>query len=282
MESQKINESKEKCKDINKEEKKVTDNCITEEGSKTKESSGDSQKSKNKNVIQLKEELQNLNKIVISNISLDESTPAPDDQLFEEIKQKLNNTIDYTQEELIKDMNNIISKNAFIKEFKGDNILIKKENFEIFNDIKESQIYMGLNLLNYTNLINWINNFTINHPTQLPIILKKKLSINFSWIESDKKDEAILTLQTPKSPVLYNYLSTNGSTGIQNKKYKKLVNNFCSFEDKFKFDYGYCYEDLTVYHILESIGEDNCEVFPNIMYYVKKDMCDKLKELDLI
>ena len=130
MESQKINESKEKCKDINKEEKKVSDNCITEEGSKTKESSGDSQKSKNKNVIQLKEELQNLNKIVISNISLDESTPAPDDQLFEEIKQKLNNTIDYTQEELIKDMNNIISKNAFIKEFKGDNILIKKDNFE--------------------------------------------------------------------------------------------------------------------------------------------------------
>ena len=66
----------------------------------------------------------------MSYISLDESTPAPDDQLFEEIKQKLNNTIDYTQEELIKDMNNIISKNAFIKEFKGDNILIKKDNFE--------------------------------------------------------------------------------------------------------------------------------------------------------
>ena len=80
---------------------------------------------------------------------------------------------------------------------------------KIFDDIKESQIYMGLNLLN----LNWINNFNINHPKQLPIILKK-LSINFSWIESDKKDEAILILVTPKSPVLYNYLSINGSTGI--------------------------------------------------------------------
>ena len=80
---------------------------------------------------------------------------------------------------------------------------------KIFDDIKESQIYMGLNLLN----LNWINNFNINHPKQLPILLKK-LSINFSWIESDKKDEAILILVTPKSPVLYNYLSINGSTGI--------------------------------------------------------------------
>ena len=50
------------------------------------------------------------------NKSNNEQEIIQEDPLFEDIKQKLNNASEYKQEDLIKDMKILISKNAFIKE----------------------------------------------------------------------------------------------------------------------------------------------------------------------
>ena len=48
------------------------------------------------------------------------------------------NNNDY-EEELIKDMNDLISKIDFIKEFNKDSFL-KKESFEIFDKLKQAKV----------------------------------------------------------------------------------------------------------------------------------------------
>ena len=46
---------------------------------------------------------------------------------------------------------------------------------------------------------------------------------------------------------------------------------------KARFDYGYCYEYLTISHLTDLIGEENFKVRPNVMYYVKKIRKRKFK-----
>ena len=77
---------------------------------------------------------------------------------------------------------------------------------------------------------------------------------------------------TPESPVLYNYISTNGNIGIKDKKYKKLVKEYCSFDDKYHYDNGYCYEDLSVSHLIELLGENTFEIRNKIICWKR---CNK-------
>ena len=77
---------------------------------------------------------------------------------------------------------------------------------------------------------------------------------------------------TPESPVLYNYISTNGNIGIKDKKYKKLLKKYCSFGDKYHYDNGYCYEDLSVSHLIELLGENTFEIRNKIICWKR---CNK-------
>ena len=118
----------------------------------------------------------------------------------------------------------------------------------------------------------------------IPVILNQ-LSINFSCVEDEINNKYFnVVLMTPKSPVLYNYISTHGNLLINDKKYKKLVKEYCSFGEKYHYDNGYWYEDLSLSHLIELIGENTFEARHNVIliYYFKKDGAKKLVDLELV
>ena len=228
-----------------------------------------------------KSDKKNLNIISFSN-DINTSKPCSkidlNDSLFQEIKNKLDK-VEYTQDELINDMKDLINKNPFIEEF-NDHQFIKKDSFEIFQEEGESFIYFILNLLNFINIINAVHYYTEDNPNQFPEILNK-LGINFSWVIREENLVDVIML-TPKSSVLYNYISTHGNMGIENKKFKLMAQKFSTNTEKYKLDNGYSFEELSVSYLIEMLGKESFEIRPNIMYYMTKDLADKLKELELI
>lgn len=208
------------------------------------------------------------------------SLTIPEDPLFKEIQIKLEKA-DYKQEELIKDMKLLINKCVFIKEF-NKHFFLNKDSFEIFDVKKASKIIFILNLINFINIINAISYYTRKQPEQFPVILNK-LSINFSWFEDEvNKELAKVVVMTPKSPVLYNFISTHGNVGIKDEEYKELVKDYCMYGDKYTFDNGYSYEDLSISHLIESLDENNFEIRPSVMYYIKSNDAQKLIDLKLV
>ena len=216
---------------------------------------------------------------IIDNINKNSLT-IPEDPLFEEIQKKLESPT-YEQNELVNDMKLLLNRNPFIKRFKNDDFF-DKNSFEIFGKQKASKIVFILNLINYINVINAIKYYTRKDPDNFPVLLNE-LSINFSCIEDKCNTKYVnVVLMTPKSPVLYNYISNQGSLGIKDKEYKRLVEEYCTFGDKYTQDNGYCYEDLTVSHLIELLGENTFEVRPNVMYYVEKNAAQKLIDSGLV
>ena len=229
-----------------------------------------------------KDNLKSIN-LQIMNLSEDlENKPLqnPDDSLYTKIKNKLNK-LDYEEDELIKDLKDLLDKNAFIEKFNA-HTFIKKESFEIFDKLNPTKIYFNLNLLNYINIINAINYFTQKDKNKFPIILNK-LGINFSWLEMEgMKDTVVVILLTPKTSVLYNYISTHGGVGIKNIEYKTKAIEFCNHSTKSSTDYGYCYEDFSVSYLSSILGRHSFKILPNVMYYIKDELGKKLKELNLV
>ena len=91
-----------------------------------------------------KDNLKSIN-LQIMNLSEDlENKPLrnPDDSLYTKIKNKLNK-LDYEEDELIKDLKDLLDKNAFIEKF-NDHTFIKKESFEIFDKLNPTKKYLRL------------------------------------------------------------------------------------------------------------------------------------------
>ena len=191
-----------------------------EDNSSKKSGSSQSQKNKEKKP----KDFNPLN--IIDNINKNSLT-TPEDPLFEEIQKKLESPA-YAQNELISDMKLLLNRNPFIKPF-NNHSYFNKNSFEIFGKQPTSKIICILNLINYINVINAIRYYTRNDPNQFPILLNE-LSINFSCDEDKINTKYVnVVLMTPKSPVLYNYISTRGNLGIKDKAYKKLVKEYCKF-----------------------------------------------------
>ena len=244
-----------------------------EDNSSKKSGSSQSQKNKEKKP----KDFNLLN--IIDNINK-KSLTTPEDPLFEEIQKKLESPA-YAQNELISDMKLLLNRNPFIKPF-NNHSYFNKNSFEIFGKQPASKIICILNLINYINVINAIRYYTRNDPNQFPILLNE-LSINFSCVEDKINTKYVnVVLMTPKSPVLYNYISTRGNLGIKDKAYKKLVKEYCTFGDKYTFDNGYCYEDISVSHLIELLGENTFKIRPNVMYYVEKKVAKKLVDSGLV
>ena len=138
-----------------------------------------------------------------------------EDPLFEYIQNKATK---YTKEELIKDFNTLINKNAFIKQF-NEYTFIKTDAFQIYDNLSGRKIYLALNLLNFINIINAINYFSFENSKQFLVILDE-LGINFSYVQSTQQNAVNVVVLTPKSSILYNYISTHGKIAIENEEYK--------------------------------------------------------------
>ena len=132
------------------------------------------------------------------------------------------------------------------------------------------------------NIIKGISYYTRDHPKQFPVILNQ-LNINFSCVEDEINNKYVnVALMAPKSSVLYNYISNHGNLGINDKIYKKLMKEYCSFGEKYHYDNGYCNEDLSVSHLIELFGENKFEIRPNVIYNVESDAAKKLVDLKLV
>ena len=233
----------------------------------------------------------------------------PDDTLFQKIKNNLDNP-DYKEDELIKDLNDLLDKNPYIEKF-NDHEFIKTNDFDIFDKLSKTKIYFNLNLLNFINIINAISYFTQKDDDKFPKILHK-LGINFSWVKmkdmketkevketeemekmkemekveeiekTEEMEDVVVILLTPKTPTLYNYLSTHGGIGIQNKEYQEMATQFCINSEKSTVDFGYCYEDFSVSYLSDVIGKDSFKIIPNVMYYIRDRLGAELKKLKLV
>ena len=182
---------------------------------------------------------------------------------------------------MIKDLNVLLDKNAFIEKF-NEHSFMSKESFFIFDDLNPKKIYFNLNLLNFINIINAINYFTQKDTDKFATILNQ-LGINFSWVEMEgMKNTVSVILLTPKTSALYNYISTHGGVGIENKEYKAKAIKYCNHFLKGTTDYGYCYEDFSVSYLSSMIGKDSFKIIPNVMYYIKDELGEKLKGLNLV
>ena len=254
---------------------KKNKNFFNDKESENNETCANSKKSKKS---------QNENNIIIndndSTLSVwDSSKDEPEAPLFEKINNKLNRN-EYEQEELIKDMRLLIDKSVFIKQF-NEYSFLNIESFSISKCNDSNIIHLKLNLINFINIINAISNYSKNNQSKFVSILNK-LGIYFSWIKCDNNKNSIaVLLLTPKSSTLYNYISTHGSYGIGNEKYKNEMKNFLTKNEKY-FYYGYCYKDFSVSNLIDLIGKDNYEIFPNVMYFIKKNAAEKLINSELV
>ena len=80
--------------------------------------------------------------------------PVTRNELFESIKIKLEKR-NFSNDELIIDLNNLINECAIINKF-NDITVLTPNFFEIFEEINVKKFLLTINLLNYLNIINGI------------------------------------------------------------------------------------------------------------------------------
>ena len=204
--------------------------------------------------------------------------PILRDDLFEKIKNKLLHK-EYNSEDLIKDINILIDQSPIISKF-DDTYLLKPDFFEIFDCTDTDKFLYTINLLNYINIINGVWHYSNEKVDEFVNILNE-LSINFSWVNGDKGFADVILL-TRKSKALYNYILTHGENGFSETGFKEEAKKFFIFKDKYKHDFGYCFEDLVSLDLCSTIEKKNYIEHGNVMYYIKKEKAEKLIKLNLV
>ena len=226
----------------------------------------------------------NQNAFIIQNIKIDNninnmlysSKLLSHKNLQEEIICQVKND-DYIRNKLFEDLNFLIKDYPIINKFNED-IFLTKEDFEIFDTMKYTKLVLILNLANIMNIINFIYSITKGNSNNF-IYSLNKLKINFSFVK--RNDEIVdLVLLTPKSSAIYNYISTHGDSGFNDTQLKILAKSFLEDNNKTKKDIGYMYEDISSLYLVEFIKEENCEQYPNVMYYIKNT--DKIMNYYLV
>ena len=203
--------------------------------------------------------------------------PTYQDKLFEQIKIKIEKK-QYKTEELIKDMDLILNQSPIISKFSSTSFL-EQSSFEIRDDVNENNFLLIVNLLNYINVINAIWTY-VEIKTDDFVNILKELGIYFSWVKKEDKIVDVILL-IPKSPVLYNYISTYGDIGFVNTDLKDTAKKYCEWNEKYNYDSGLCFEDLVTIHLSELL-KDNYISHPNVIYYIKNELAEKLIKLKII
>ena len=165
--------------------------------------------------------------------------PVSKNDLFEEIKIRLEKRNYNNNNELIIDLNNLINESAIINKF-NEFTLLTPNFFEIFEEIKVKKFLLTINLLNYLNIINGIWSYTKGKVDEFVSILKE-LEIFFSYVKrdnkkNDKEIEIDVVLLTPKSPVINNYISTYGELGFVNTDFMIIAKEYCAWNQKYNYD----------------------------------------------
>jgi hypothetical protein len=95
--------------------------------------------------------------------------------------------------------------------------------------------------------------------------------------------EIDLVLLAPESSKLYNYISTYGKDLFsKDSTYYKKAEIFSNSQDKQLSDEGYYFEQYSSMNLLNKIGEENYQINPKMLYYLKPEAATKLKSKHLI
>lgn len=95
----------------------------------------------------------------------------------------------YTLQNLLADLNILIDNYPTINAFTNKEFL-KKNDFEIFDNMESTKLHFIINLLNMINIINLIYAYTNGKEVDITHILNE-LKINFSYVKNKKTENKV-------------------------------------------------------------------------------------------
>ena len=226
-----------------------------------------------------KEEISN--NIIVDNSLKENETNESNAKIKKEDDIREYNCFKKENEKILNSINNILIKEIPDHNLLLDNIkillehypvinefkqvkepLFSKNDFDIFNNLTDNNIFLAINLSNIISVMNLLWEVSNKYPK---IFLKyiNKLEFYFSYVTDEYTLTNDVVMIAPISENLYNYLSAYGG--------EMLIHSL----SKFNFDRGYYYEEMNSINLLNYIGESNYKFLPKIIYYIKENSAKK-------
>ena len=201
------------------------------------------------------------------------------DEINEELKKEPCNP-----DELIPKIKLLYEVSPIIDPLNISDPLLNTDDFDIFRKNSEKNFVFQINLCNLLSIINLL--YIIIEDQNKFIECLDKLGLNFSFVKRHAiptNKEIDLVLLAPESSKLYNYISTYGKDLFsKDSTYYEKAEIFSNSQDKQLSDEGYYFEQYSSMHLLNKIGEENYQINPKMLYYLKPEAATKLKSKHLI
>ena len=208
-----------------------------------------------------------------------------------------NNQNNITLESLIDDIKELIKECPVINKFVESKFLFEESDFDIFDQIEDMKVDEKKNedeeekeskklfvfIVNLANLISIINLIWEFSKANIEYFKKymSKLNLYFGLVKTESNETDFVLLAPMPSNLYYN-ISCYWKDLFKNHRFFGLALAYSEKSNKFTFDNGYYYEEINNINILDKIGELNCTVHPNILYYIKKKAAEKLIKLKIV
>ena len=182
---------------------------------------------------------------------------------------------EYSAKSLIEELKYLRENCPFVEKF-TDEILITKNELQIFEKDEPSDFAQIVNAQNVINIINFLYDI-FSEDIEAFISNLSKLNIYFSYIKCEnihKTIDCVLMCSIP--PIIYNHISTNGYTGFKNNKMKSEKKSQNIFDEKNSKDLENCFENMIYFNLIDKIGINNCENYPTIIYFINENLAQKL------
>ena len=201
------------------------------------------------------------------------------DEINEELKKEPCNP-----DELIPKIKLLYEVSPIIDPLNISDPLLNTDDFDIFRKNTEKNFVFQINLCNLLSIINLL--YIIIEDQNKFIECLDKLGLNFSFVKRyaiPTNKEIDLVLLAPESSKLYNYISTYGKDLFsKDSTYYKTAEIFSNSQDKQLSDEGYYFEQYSSMNLLNKIGEENYQINPKMLYYLKPEATAELKSKHLI
>ena len=182
---------------------------------------------------------------------------------------------EYSAKSLIEELKYLRENCPYIEKF-TDEILITKDELQIFEKDEPSDFAQIVNAQNVINIINFLYDI-FSDDIDAFISNLSELNIYFSYIKCENTHKAIdCALMCSIPPIIYNHISTNGYKGFKNNKIKSENKSQNIFDEKNSKDLENCYENMISFNLIDKIGINNFENYPTIIYFINENLAQKL------
>lgn len=182
---------------------------------------------------------------------------------------------EYSAKSLIEELKYLRENCPFVEKF-TDEILITKNELQIFEKDEPTDYAQIVNAQNVINIINFLYDIFSENINSF-ISYLSKLNIYFSYIKCENTHKTIdCVLMCSIPPIIYNHISTNGYKGFKKNKMKSEKKSQNIFDEKNSKDLENCYENMISFNLIDKIGINNCENYPTIIYFINENLAQKL------